>query len=781
MLTGFFRSVFFCLLFCRVVASGQAGEITLPEGSAPQPLVELHFPSRLHEFIWRNWNLVEPAHLAKLLGTTVEQVESLAGSLGLPPAAPIPSEQKRHGYLTLIRRNWHLLPYEQLLELAEMTPERLDFILREEDFLWVKLGKLKPKCDPLRFQQPTEAIQRRAAEIRQEIREEFGVERLPIGEPRFRFFYEYRQPDPNLPTLPFSSAEQDGSLGLRIIYPYFAPYGDPLSEEESEVCPDGLLARLSSLKINGIWLHVVLRNLAPGGELFPSHSGRGCELRLKNLRSIVARAKRYHIRVFLYINEPRAMPKAFFQGREELVGVSEGETTAFCTSQPAVRRWLADSLAFVFREVPDLGGVITITASENLTNCASHGNWRACPHCKHRTDAEIIAEVNATIAEGVHRGNPKAEVLVWDWGWRWHGDGSDIIERLPKSLWLMSVSEWSLPIERGGLRVTVNEYSLSAVGPGSRALQHWRLAQQKGMKTAAKVQINNSWELGAVPYLPVMDLVAAHCRNLAASGVSAVLLSWSLGGYPSPNLEIAAQFTEKPTPSVDEVLDALAQERYGREGAPAARRAWTAFSTAFCEYPFDISVVYQCPVQLGPANLLYLEKTGYQATMTGFPYDDVDGWRGPYPAETFATQFEKMAAGWRSGVEALRAAVEKSPPQRREENLTELRFAEAAACHFQSVANQTRFILARNELLQTGSQQRKKLLREEMRNLLQSEIALARRLFVLANEDSRLGFEPANHYFYLPSDLAEKIINCRWLLRQLDSIEDNETKEESSP
>ena len=93
-----------------------------------------------------------------------------------------------------------------------------------------------------------------------------------------------------------------------------------------------------------------------------------------------------------------------------------------------------------------------------------------------RSDADIIAEVVAVIEEGVHRGNPQAKVLVSDWGWRGHGDARDIIARLPKSVRLVSVSEWDLPIERGGTRTTVGEYSISSVGPGPRALQHWKAA-----------------------------------------------------------------------------------------------------------------------------------------------------------------------------------------------------------------------------------------------------------------------------------------------------------------
>lgn len=744
-----------------------AGETVLPRGSAPPPLAARHFPDRVHEFVWRNWNVVEPARMAKLLGASTGDVVALAEAMGLPPAAEIPPEQKQRGYLTLLRRNWHLLPYEQLLELVEMAPEQLDFVLREEDFFWIKLGSLKPKCKPLRYSPPDESARRRAVEIRRVVQEEFGAALGRAGEPRYSFLKRFNQ-SPVAPAPIHAGVE--GGPNLRFIYSYFAPYGDPLSDPKLDPYPDGLLQRLSAVGVNGVWLHVVLRDLAPGGADFPEF-GAGHEKRLANLRAIVQRAKKFGIGVYLYLNEPRPMPPDFFRRREAMAGVSEENFgTALCTSHPAVRRWLRDSLTHVFRQVPDLAGVFTITASENLTNCASHYNWRACLRCKDRGYAEIIAEVNATIAEGVHRGNPQARVIVWDWGWHGHGDAADVIVRLPKSVWLMSVSEWNLPLERGGVKTAVGEYAMSAVGPGPRATRHWKLAREAGMKTIAKVQLNNTWELGSIPYLPAMDLVAEHCRNLAAAGVDGMMLSWSLGGYPSPNLEIAARFCTRPTPNIDEVLDAVAVERYGSEGAPLARRAWSEFSAAFREYPFHISGLYLSPVQIGPANPLYCDKTGYRATMIGFPYDDLNSWRGPYPAEVFAGQFEKTAAGWRAGAERLRAAVEKAPSERREEVQSELRFALAAAIHFQSVANQTRFILARNEL--TGpaaalSPERRRLLHVEMCRCLRYEVALAREMYGLANEDSRIGFEASNHYLFMPLDLAEKVVNCRWLLERL--------------
>jgi hypothetical protein len=644
-----------------------------------------------------------------------------------------------------------------------MTPDRLAFTLREEDFLWIKLGRLKPRCERLRYTPPGERERRRAAEIRRVVTEVFGEELRRPAEPRFDFVRQLGAP---LPASLASDAVVEQPAGLRLTYSYVALYGDPLLEPRLNPYPDGLLQRLAQAGINGVWLQGVLRNLAPGGPVFPEF-GTDHARRLASLRTLVERARRYGIRVFLYLNEPRAMPASFFTNRTEVQGVSEGDLTALCTSHPAVRQWMGDALAHVFEQVPGLGGVYAITASENLTSCASHGDQRPCPRCAARTDTDVIAQVVATIEAGVHRGSPRAEVIVSDWGWKGHGDATEIIARLPKSVWLMSVSEWALPIERGGIRSQIGEYSISAVGPGPRSLRHWAAARQAGLKVAAEVQFNNTCELASLPYLPVFDLVAEHCRNLAPTRLDGLLIGWTMGGFPSPAFQLARRMSQTPSPDPGAALDALARERFGFDGAPHARKAWSLLSAAYRQYPFHVSVVYTSPVQCGPANPLYAAPTGYHATMWGIPYDDLDGWRGPYPPEVFAAQFEKMAEGWQPGLTALQAAVDRSPSDRRTEALADLRLARAAAIHFQSVANQARYLIARDALakptstLSPGERERRQLERDRC---LISEIGLARDLFRLTQEDSRIGFEPSCQYFYLPLDLVEKVVNCRWLL-----------------
>jgi hypothetical protein len=733
-------------LFAMSLLIARQSNVELPVGSAPAPVVFRHFPDRLHAFVWRNWSLVPAERMADVVGARKEDILAVGRAMGLPNPPTITADRMARSYLTVIRRNWHLLPYDQLLKLLRWTPEHMAYTLREDDFLWVKLGNLKPKCDPIRYSPPDEKTRAREAEIARIVHEEFPNGLTEGADPIFGFVK-------SLSKHPATTEHQTPSTQHpRFCYSYFALYGDPLLDTKLDPYPDGLLNRLAERGVNGVWLQGVLYKLAPF-PWDPQLSDHYVE-RLANLRKLVARAKRHGISIYLYLNEPRAMPLAFFKDRPEMKGVVEGDWAALCTSDLAVRKYLADSVESICRAVPDLGGFFTITASENLTNCWSHHQGAQCPQCGPRGPAEVIAEVNATFAEGIRRAQTGATLFAWDWGWT-DESAPGIIARLPAEAWLMSVSEWSLPIERGGVKNTVGEYSISSIGPGPRAMKHWELARRRGLKTIAKVQAGCTWELSTVPYIPALENVARHAANLSAAGVDGIMLGWTLGGYPSPNLEVfAGAGGEEGTKgrgeegSVAVALERVAETRVGKELAPALVRMWTACSKAFSEYPYDGAVVYNSPVQLGPANLLWDMPTRYQATMVGFPYDDLDAWRGPYPAEIFAAQYEKMADGFNAAVATARAAAKPTPALE-----SEIRLAEACAIHFRSVANQARFVLAMrapNHAPPIG--------------LVRGELNLAKRLYRLQQQDSRLGFEASNQYAYIPLDLVEKVLNCRDLL-----------------
>jgi len=42
--------------------------LLLPLVSAAPPITETHFPDRLHQFVWRNWELANTARMAEVAG-----------------------------------------------------------------------------------------------------------------------------------------------------------------------------------------------------------------------------------------------------------------------------------------------------------------------------------------------------------------------------------------------------------------------------------------------------------------------------------------------------------------------------------------------------------------------------------------------------------------------------------------------------------------------------------------------------------------------------------------
>lgn len=96
----------------------------------------------------------------------------------------------------------------------------------------------------------------------------------------------------------------------------------------------------------------------------------------------------------------------------EMKRTNSGGSIAMCASRKEVRDWVSNSLTYVFKNVPGLGGVFTITASENSTSCASHGNQKGYPRCSKRDYSDIIAEINTAIEAEVHKGNPDANLMM---------------------------------------------------------------------------------------------------------------------------------------------------------------------------------------------------------------------------------------------------------------------------------------------------------------------------------------------------------------------------------
>ena len=232
-----------------------AADSALPMGAGPMALDIPWFPSRLHAFVWRNWFLVSPDRMARVLGATPADVIQLGLRMGLRKGRGLRQNQTRRSSLTVIRRNWHLLPYDQLLELLGWTADEMAYTLREDDFFFHKLGLLKPKVDRLLWFEPTADQRLRERELSKLIHEKFPAGLGKSGESLFSFVDSLSEPRASRKS---ASKSSDGDRSLRMGYSYFAVYGDPLIDVSLDPYPDGFLARLAESGVNAVWLHSVL-------------------------------------------------------------------------------------------------------------------------------------------------------------------------------------------------------------------------------------------------------------------------------------------------------------------------------------------------------------------------------------------------------------------------------------------------------------------------------------------------------------------------------------------
>ena len=130
--------------------------------------------------------------------------------------------------------------------------------------------------------------------------------------------------------------------------------------------------------------------------------------------------------------------------------------------------------------------------------------------------------------------------------------------------------------------------------------------------------------------------------------------------------------------------------------------------------------------------------------MTCFAYDDLKSWRHIYPADVFENQFAKLCEKWEAGLKLLGE----------DESETAV-MAKAAYCLFRSSLNQICFIRARDEGRLNSA-----------RAAAESELQISEKMLSLMNKNAAIGYEAANHYYFSKGQLAEKIINCHYIIKR---------------
>ncbi len=666
--------------------------------------------------LFLNYGTVKTENLAKVLHTDANTVCAQAKALGLDAVSYDPNWQTK-GFVTVLRNNWALLGLEDLCTLLELSMAGLKTLLSDYDFLGEKLGP-KPDTSQIRYTPLTEAQQINTAEICRFVRENYQKpEVMPFD------FYS------RLPKYPPITG---GSDIPRFHANYCARYSGVLLDSTLSDYSDEELERLRNAGTNGIWLHESLRNLAPfplAPEFSPDYS-----IRVKNLDALTRRCRAHGIDVYLYLNEPRSLPAEFFNAYPHLRGheTDEGEF-CLCTETPQVQQYVYDAVKFVAENVPLLKGVMTITMSENPTHCHSKkwaSHTKPCPRCQNLAPEQVAAQLNNLIARALADGNGYTRLIANLWGWSsfmgWTKEQTlEGVRLLDKQIDVLCVSEYSKAFQRGGVPGQVIDYSISVVGPSQITEETLSYARKLGHRIWAKVQVNNSWECSAVPYLPVFDLMTRHIKNLKQLGVEGFMLGWSLGGYPGGAMPLCSLTCSQE--NVDE--DAWYEAVYGT-CAQKVRNAIGVFSEAFESFPFSVDSLYYGGQTLGPGNDI-LDSSGRSSSMVCFTFADYRHYTEPYGLDCYISLYEELLNKWEKGL-ALLENIEGDAAVDSLKNT-----ALGAYIHF---ASAYRIALAARCRRDEDTQ--------GLKECAAQMLHLTRKLYSLICRDATVGFEMTNHYYY---------------------------------
>jgi hypothetical protein len=382
---------------------------------------------------------------------------------------------------------------------------------------------------------------------------------------------------------------------------------------------DAELAAIAGSGFNAIWVHGILNNIVntePLPELGKNHLAHKSAL-----KELMARAARHGLKVFIYMQPPRAVNvdnSGFWDRHPDIHGQEEIVTNysnpsekikvrCFCTSTAKVQQWLRNAARQVAEELPDLAGIIMITSSEFPAHCycmrqKDDPRWKIeCPRCGKRNPEDIVVDIISNIRDGIREVSGKMEIIAWNWSWTMWGipaPCNEIIGRLPKDVILMA------DFERGGRKDFwqrpgwfVDEYSLAYPGPSELCLGVFDAARKRGMRFMSKLQLGTTHELASVVNLPLIDNIFKKASYHKHSDITGFMGCWNFGNQISTNTAAFNYFLSPSCPDDEaDALESFASSYFPGCDAELMAGSWLQFTKAMDYYPFCIPFIYSGPL-----------------------------------------------------------------------------------------------------------------------------------------------------------------------------------------
>ncbi len=574
---------------------------------------------------------------------------------------------------------------------------------------------------------------------------------------------------------------------IRIWRSPYSPFGENKRKEDDrksetfiaeQVYTDKELSGIAGAGFNAIWVHGLLHQVVNSPVL--PELGVNCDIHLKALRTLIDRAAKHELKVFLFMQPPRALPvkHPFWEKYPELGGHIEKrgladdtsgiiELRSLCTSQPIVKEYLRSASEILARELPDLGGIIMITASEYPSHCIGRCGMTMgamgekievetnCPHCAKREPAEIISEVITLMRDGIRAVSDTMEILAWNWSWTFYYEKPcrEVIERLPKDVILM------LGFERGGKQnycgrkdAVVDEYSISYAGPSEQCREALAAAKECGLRVATKLQFATTHELATVVNLPLIGNLFRKADFMRRNNIIGFMGCWNFGNMLSANTAGLNYFLSKEAPADETTaLQTFASNYMPGCNPNEAMKAWYKFAEAMLNYPFCVPYLYAGPTNYSlsfvsrpePLNDISVGRSWLNDERG----DDLSACLGDFSLDEVIAGFAKLSAMWAEGVSQLESALAGSDSKNA---VSELSNAKICGAIFNSTYNLFKFYKLRLDWSENKIEEYKSIAKDELEVMEAIEPVLA--------SDKRQGYHSEAHaYFFNAEMIQEKI------------------------
>ena len=557
-----------------------------------------------------------------------------------------------------------------------------------------------------------------------------------------------------------------------------SPYSNFYEDETlhaDEVYTTSVLKEIGKAGFNAIWIRGILRDLAPT-KIFPEF-GRDSAMRVRSLRTVMRRGKRAGVKVILYMQPPLGMAAndPFWQKHPDLRGATHNARistrifprSALCTSTPTVCEFLRAATRNLARSLPDLGGIILITASEYVQHCYSHvnifdpkalkrnGRPRVdCPRCADRDPGGIVVDIVRDVRTGLRSAGSDMPLIAWNWSWSYYeaDPQARIIRALPNDVMVMAGFERGATKTILGKKRQIDEYSLSYAGPSPRFLNSLKAGRRSGHKVMTKLQFGTTHELATVPNLPLIGSLYDKARAMRKLRVKGFMGCWNFGNMLTANTAAFLHFLDvRRLPPRKPAMEQFARAYFPGCDSAKVVAAWEQFVRSMNHYPFCIPFLYWSPTNYAVARPI--EPSPLDCKPVGRSWmpdrrgDGLDETYGVFTHREVTEGLEQLSRIWDKGVRLFEQGTHDCTCAHAAEEMNTVRVA--ASC-FHSTWNLYRAYPIRKNWQPANI--------KCLRPIMEDELAHLVHIVPILKVDKRMGYHSECQHFQFTHGMVQRKI-----------------------